>query len=109
MATAKTNHLPSLALSVIRPTLAEARLITAKRASDPVYAATLVEELSTIEGKIATLEEEKHLGSEAAPELPRQQRGCREAEGEWNADWIRSKSGELHRRLRRIERSSDKW
>src|SRR5271167_991483 len=28
MATAKTNHLPSLALSVIRPTLAEARLIT---------------------------------------------------------------------------------
>jgi len=107
MATVKTNHLPALALYAIQPALAEAMLITAKRASDAVYAATLAEELRAIEGKIAALEEEKHLGSECDPDLPSQQRACREAEGGWNADWIRSKSGELHRRLRRIEHSSD--
>ena len=56
MATAKANPLPTLALDVIRPALAEAKLMTAKRARDAVYVVTLAEELRSIEEKIAARE-----------------------------------------------------
>jgi hypothetical protein len=49
MATAKANYLPELALYVIRPALAEARLLNEKHARDAVYLATLAEELLNIE------------------------------------------------------------
>ena len=102
MATAKTNHLSALSMFAIRPALTEARLLTAKRAGDTVYVATLAEELRTIEGKIAAMEKEKHLGLQGAPQGPSQGPATSQAEDEWNADWIRAKSGELDWRLRRI-------
>jgi hypothetical protein len=105
MATAKANYLPTLAVHIIRPALVEAKLITAKRASDAVYVATLAEELRGIEGKITAMEEVLHLGPEGAPELPSQERRCRIPEGDSDALWIRTKSGELDLRLRRIEQS----
>jgi hypothetical protein len=103
MATAKTNHLSALSLFTIRPALAEAKLLTAKRACDGVYVATLAEELRRIEGKIAAIEKEKHLGMQGAPQRMSQEPARVQAEGAWNADWIRAKSGELDRRLRCIE------
>jgi|SRR5271165_6657403 len=106
MATAKTNYRPALAVDVIRPALVEAKLITAKRACDSVYVATLAEELCTIEAKLAALEEAMHLGIEGASERPSQKPPCPAPEGDWNAEWIRMKSGELDRRLRRIEHSN---
>ena len=107
MATAKTNYRPALAVHVIRPALVEAKLMTAKRACDAVYVATLAEELRTIEGKLAALEEAMHLSSEDAPQLPSHEPPCPGPEGDWNAEWIRMKSGELDLRLRRIERSNN--
>jgi hypothetical protein len=103
MATAKANHLSGLAVYVIRPALVEAKLITAKRAHDAVYVATLAEELRTIEEKITAMEEAVHLGPQRAPELPSQDRGCHAPEGDSDANWIRTKSGELDLRFRRIE------
>jgi hypothetical protein len=103
MATVKANHLSALAVHVIRPALVEAKLITAKLARDAVYVATLAEELRTIEGKITAMEEALHLGPEGTPELPSQDRRCRIPEGDSDAVWIRTKSGELDLRLRRIE------
>jgi len=38
-ATSKANHLPGLASYVIRPALAEAKLMTEKHARDAVYVA----------------------------------------------------------------------
>jgi len=105
MATAKANYLPALPVHVIRPALVEAKLITAKRARDAVYVATLAEELRNIEGKITLLEEALNLGPERVPEFPSQDRECRTPEGDPDAVWIRTKSGELQLRLRRIERS----
>ena len=61
MATAKANHLPALALNVIRPALVEAKLLTDKHARDAVYVVTLTEELRSIEEKIAAMEEALQL------------------------------------------------
>jgi hypothetical protein len=107
MATAKTNHRPALEIRAIRPALVEARLMTAKRASDAVYVATLAEELRTIEGKISAMEDVLSFNSEGASELP-SQKPPRPEEGDWNAEWIRKKSGELNLRLRRLERPNNK-
>lgn len=103
MATAKANHLPDLASYVIRPALAEAKLMTEKHARDTVYVATLTEELSNIEAKIAAMEEALQLSSFAASSQPRP---CRAPRDRADADWIRQKSGELDLRLRRIEQWS---
>ena len=103
MASAGTNHLRDLALYVIRPALAEARLMTEKHTRDAVYVVTLTEELCNIEGKIAAMEEAVQLdlstasvqgGGNAAP-----------ADG-LDAKWFRSKSCELDLRLRRVEQLS---
>jgi len=85
----------------IRPALAEARLMSKKRARDAVYVATLTEELRDIEAVIAAVERDLRLTSAAemndavsttSPELP-------------DADWIHTKSGELEARLHRIQQS----
>lgn len=102
MATAKTNHLPDLALYVIRPALVEARLISEKRAHDAVYVATLSEELRTIEAKIAAQEQTLHLVSQQPETAASESDGQPSSDGH-DAKWIRAKSSELDCRLRRIE------
>ena len=105
MAIAKANHLPALALYVIRPALVEAKLMTDKRARDAVYVVTLAEELRTIEEKIAAMEETLQLGSQQE-DAPGQERACRLCEDAPDANWIRAKSNELDHRLHRIEQST---
>jgi len=105
MATAKANHLPALALYVIRPALVEAKLMTEKRAHDAVYVVTLTEELLSIEEKIAAMEEALQLVSQQE-EAPARDRACRIPQDSPDANWIRAKSSELDRRLRRIEQSA---
>ena len=105
MAIAKANHLPALALSVIRPALVEAKLMTDKRARDAVYVVTLAEELRTIEEKIAALEKARQLVLRQEDALARERvwgapQDCPDA------NWIRAKSIELDQRLRRIEQSA---
>jgi hypothetical protein len=101
MAAAKTNHLSDPARYVIRPALAEAKLMTEKHARDAVYVTTLTEELRNIERMIATMETSLELAVSPAPEGER----IPEAAESSAAKWIRSKSGELDRRLRRIEQA----
>jgi hypothetical protein len=84
--------------SYLRPAIVEAKLMTDKHACDEIYVATLAEELRTIETKIAL--SEKLLGIEA------EQRPCRAYENPSQAAWIREKSVELDRRLRRVERTN---
>jgi hypothetical protein len=105
VATAKANHLPALALAVIRPALVEAKLLTEKHARDAVYVVTLAEELLTIEEKIAAMEETLQLVSQQADALALG-RACRTPQGGPDAHWIRAKSNELSHRLRRIEQSA---
>jgi hypothetical protein len=106
VATAKANHLPALALAVIRPALVEAKLLTDKHARDVVYVVTLADELRSIEDKIVAMEEALHLVSqpEDAPALGR---ACRTPQDGPDAHWIREKSSELSQRLRRIEQSAE--
>jgi len=96
-----TDQWTSMVSYKIRPALAEARLMSKKRARDAVYVATLTEELRDIEAEIAAVEDDLQLHSAAggknetlAPplELP-------------DADWIHTKSGELDARLQRIQQS----
>lgn len=103
MATPKPNRLPSLAPSVIRPALVEAKLMTEKRARDAAYVVTLTEELRNIEVKIAATEEGLQISSSAAAV----RHGTRHipANGR-DANRIRTKSSELELRLRRIEQLS---
>ncbi len=95
-----TDQWTSMVSYKIRPALAEARLMSKKRARDAVYVATLTEELRDIEAEIAAVENDLQLNSAASidetsvasPELP-------------DADWIHTKSGELEARLHRIQQS----
>jgi hypothetical protein len=107
MATAKANHLPALALAVIRPALVEAKLLTDKHARDAVYVVTLAEELRSIEEKIAAMEETLQLVSQQADALA-VGRACRPPQGGPDAHWIRAKSSELSQRLRRIQQSGER-
>jgi len=91
-----TNRLPELARYVLRPTLAEARLITDKHACNAAYVEGLAEQLRDVEVKISALENALHLDSPAPdddlanrPEIER----------------IRCRSTQLSCRLRRIEES----
>lgn len=100
MATASGDPLRHLASYIIRPALVEARLVTNKHAGDAVYMATLAEELLSIEGRIAAMEQSAPVGSVA----PSSRIGDSHGSKDWfNADWIRTKSSELELRLRRIE------
>ena len=99
MATGKTNYRSNPASHMIRPALVEAMLITQKRISDPVYVATLTEELRHIEAQITTMEEAAQPGSSASAG---QAGAWLVSENLPDANWIRSKSCELGRRLRRI-------
>jgi hypothetical protein len=103
MAAAKTNHLSDPARYVIRPALAEAKLMSEKHARDAVYVSTLTEELRNIERMIATMETNLELAALPAPEEEKFPVDAAEASA---AMWIRSKSGELDRRLRRIEQAA---
>lgn len=105
MATAKANHLPALALYVMRPALTEAKLLTAKRARDPVYVVTLAEELRSIEEKIAAMEKAMQLVLQQEDALA-VEKACGARQDGPDADWIRAKSSELNQRLRRIEQSA---
>lgn len=83
----------------IRPALAEARLMSKKRARDAVYVATLTEELRDIEAEIAAVENDLQLSSsidtkEKTPAMPPEFP---------DADWIHTKSEELEARLHRIQ------
>ena len=98
MATARVNPVTSSPLYVIRPALAEARLVTEKHARDTRYVSDLSEELRRIESMIVAMEQDLELAS--APDehvCP-----CAPTDG-LTVDWIRTKSGELGSRLRRIE------
>lgn len=104
MTNSKANYIPELASYSIRPALVEAKLITEKHAGDPIYVVTLAEELRNIEARIAAREQAVQAGSSSAAariEVPPI------TEEMLNANWIRSKSGELESRLRRIEQSSN--
>ena len=103
MAAAKTNHLSDPARYVIRPALAEAKLMTEKHARDAVYVTTLTEELRNIERMIATMETNLELAALPAPHQEELPAVAAEAAA---AKWIRSKSVELDRRLRRIEQEA---
>jgi hypothetical protein len=105
VATAKANHLPALALAVIRPALVEAKLLTDKHARDAVYVVTLAEELRNIEEKIAAMEEALRLVSQREDALALG-KACRPPQDGPDAHWIRAKSSELSQRLRRIEQSA---
>lgn len=105
MATAKANHLPALALNVIRPALGEAKLLTDKHARDVVYVVTLTEELHSIEEKIAAMEEALQLVLQQEDALA-QEKASHTPQNGPDANWIRAKSSELSRRLRRIEQSA---
>jgi hypothetical protein len=96
-----TDQWTSMVSYKIRPALAEARLMSKKRARDAVYVATLTEELCDIETEIAAVENDLQLSfseatKEEAPALP---------PGVPDADWIHTKSGELDARLQRIQQS----
>jgi len=105
MATAKANHLPALALHVIRPALVEAKLLTDKHGRDAVYVVTLAEELRSIEEKIVALEEALQLVSQQEDAPVREKARLAPQDGR-DANWIRAKSSELDQRLRRIEQSA---
>jgi len=81
----------------------EAKLITAKRAGDAVYVATLAEELRRIEEKIAEMENAQQLVWQWA-DAPPEEKAC--PQDDPDANWIRRKSIELDQRLHRIERSA---
>jgi len=82
----------------IRAALAEARLMTAKQASDQTRFLLLAEELRSIEQSIASLEPNQ-------PVL--HQQSCLEPDaGTADWQWMRAKSAELDRRLRQIELNS---
>jgi hypothetical protein len=100
MAIAQTNWLSDHGAYLIRPALAEARLITAKHARDAVYVATLSEELRNIERTIDALEEKLDLraSAEAGKDTP-----ALAATDLETIQRIRAKSCELEQRLRRIE------
>jgi len=99
MATARVNPLSGSPLYVIRPALAEGRLITDKRARDRSYVTNLGEELRRIEAMIVAIEQELQL---CASTLDEHDCPCTPAD-EPTVDWIRTKSRELGSRLRRIE------
>jgi len=103
MMSQNAGHLPHLVSYVIRPALAEAKLITEKHARDAVYVATLTEELCGIEGKLAAWEKELQLGSPGEPSTRSALAAMPESP---DAKWIHSKSAELEARLHRIEQSS---
>jgi hypothetical protein len=105
MASTKLNSLPSLAADLFRPAIVEAKLMTAKHARDTVYVATLAEELSIIDTKLCAMEEALQVDTPHGPEAA-SSRPCRMPEAGPDANWIREKSGELDRRLRRIEQNS---
>lgn len=98
MKTQQTIDLSGLSSFFIRPTLAEARLISEKHARDTVYLATLTDELRRIEQTIAALEGK--LESEFKPTLNSP------ATDETSLPtllWIREKSAELEKRWSRLE------
>jgi len=77
-----------------RPALAEARLMTAKQASDQTHFLVLVEELRSIEQSVTSLEHNLQISC---------QQSCLEQDthpADWQ--WMREKSAELDRRLRQI-------
>ena len=96
----KASCPPALVARLFRPAIVEAKLITAKRAQDLVYVATLAEELNAIEGKISAMEHSLQID---APQTDSRPRPCRVPDRGADADWIREKSCELDLRLRRIE------
>lgn len=85
---------------IVRPTLAEAKLITEKQGRDEVYVVTLREELRKIESMIASMENRLQLNSAVVS-----QSFCPESEDSNTAKWFHAKSGELNVRLRRIEQA----
>ncbi len=105
MASTKKSSSASLATYLFRPAIVEAKLISAKHAHDPVYVATLAEELRVIDSKLSAMEMAHQGDLPPDPEAGRP-RLCRMPEGAPDANWIREKSGELDRRLRRIEKSA---
>jgi hypothetical protein len=103
MAVTATNHLPDSGFFFVRQALVEARLMSAKRACDAVYVATLAEELRNIEKKIAAFEQAHRStideSSTRIPPLPA-------PENSTDAEWIRRKARELELRLRGVEQAS---
>jgi hypothetical protein len=103
MMSSRTIRLDELAAYVIRPILAEARLMSKKHACDAVYVTTLANELRGIEAKISAVEKDLELSSKG--DLLRPEISCAVPEPP-SAEWIRNKSAELEARLHRVEQSS---
>jgi hypothetical protein len=100
----RANRLQDFDAQVIRPALAEARLMTDKHLCDAVYIVTLTAELRDIEHKITRLE--GLLGFQEAPSTAAPCVPWPASPGCLDASWIRAKSQELETRLRRIELSA---
>ena len=99
MTNAKSSSLPALA-QLFRPAIAEARLMSDKRAHDPAYVAALVQELTNIEGKISALERSLHTDP---TRTSAQTRPCRTRDHAADAKSVRELSSDLYCRLRRLE------
>lgn len=95
-----SRRLPALALHLFRPAIADAKLMTEKQAHDPVYVASLAEELATIDGKLCAMEQT--LDPEALHNRDIAYVSGQAPEGERSAQWIKTKCRELDSRLRRI-------
>jgi len=94
------GRLPALAFHLFRPAIAEARLLTDKRAHDAVYVATLAAELAAIDRKLSAME--RALEPETLQNRDPASVLGPAPEEERSAQWIRTKCRELDSRLRRI-------
>jgi hypothetical protein len=98
---AKTSSPTLLAICLFRPVISEAKLMNRKHAHDPIYVATLAEDLRTIDKKLAAMEDALHV--ERTAFLQTEFTSTIAADSDLAAEWIRMKSAELDIRLHRIE------
>jgi hypothetical protein len=97
----KTSSPTMLAIHLFRPVISEAKLMNQKHAHDPIYVATLAEELRSIDRKLAAMEDALHV--ERTAYLKTEFTSSIAADSDQAAQWIRMKSAELDIRLHRVE------
>ncbi len=90
---------PARTIDGLRPVLAEGHLMTDKHVCDRAYVANLVQELEGAERRISNLEESLRVNCESTA----RDRPCRLSPGHTDANAIREFSGQLSRRLHRLQ------